>query len=643
MLQAIRDRATGSSAWIIVILISIPFALWGVHEYFGGGGEPVVAEVDGSEITLQAYQQALFAQRERMRELLGPQGLDVIQDELLRKQVLEALVEEAVLVSRARDLGLAVGDSALAAAIQARPEFQRDGRFDRALYEARLRSAGLSAPAFEALVRRGMLIAQLRGAVERTGLATPGDVEALLRIQGERREGSLVTVPAAPYLDQVEVREAEIARYYEAHKAEFVDPERVRIAYVDLSLDEVAKDIPVDEDALRALYEEEKARLVAPEERRAAHILIPVPEGADPDTEARARARAEALLARIRNGEDFAKLAREHSGDPGSAAQGGDLGFVGRGVLERPFGDALFAIERPGGVAGPVRTRFGYHIIKLLEVRGGRAKPFEAVREELARELRRRQAEARFYELADTLANVAYEQPDSLEPAAKAVGLPVRESGWFTAAVGEGIAADPRIRNAAFSDTVREGNNSDPIELGPDRVVVLRVIERRPARQRPLDEVADEIRERLRRRQAAERARAAADAVIAAVRAGKPPAEAARGVPEAKVDGPRTIGRGEMAWPVPALRWLFRLPAPETGGTPQAARVALPQGDYAVVIVHRVEPGDPAKAKEADRKGLREAVARARGEAAVRAAIAVWRARADVRVFEEVVAEAGRP
>ncbi len=641
MLQAIRDRATGIIAWVIVILISIPFALWGVHEYFGGGGEPVVAEVDGAEITLRTYQQALAAERGRLRELLGGAGLSEAQEALLRRQVLESLIEEEVLAGRARALGLHVGDALLAQAIQARPEFQREGRFDRSLYEARLRAAGLTPPAYEALVRRGMVMAQLRGAIERGAVVTPADVDGFLRIQGQRRRVTLITVPAAPFLERVTVGEEEIARYYEAHKSEFVEPERVRIAYVDLSLDALAKEIPVDGAALRSLYEEEKARFVQPEERRAAHILIPVPAKADPDAEARARAQAEALLARIRRGEDFAKLAREHSGDPGSARQGGDLGFVGRGVLEKPFEDALFAIAEPGEVVGPVRTRFGWHLVKLLEVRGGRIKPFESVRGELAAELRRRQAEARFYELADTLANVAYEQPDSLEPAARAVGLPVRETGWFTRSAGEGVAADPRVREAAFGETVREGHNSDPIELGPDRVVVLREIERRPPRQRPLDEVRAEIRERLRRRKAAEQAGAAAARLVAAIAAGKDAARAAQAV-GARVDGPREVRRGEAAWPEPVLRRAFQLPRPE-GGRPVADRVALAGGDYAVVVLHGVTDGDPAEARPEERKGIARAIARARGQAAAEAAIAFWRGRAEIERFESVAAEVERP
>lgn len=641
MLQAIRDRATGIIAWVIVILISIPFALWGVHEYFGGGGEPVVAEVDGAEITLRAYREALLAERNRLRELLGGRALGEAQEALLRKRVLESLIEDELIAARARDLGLHVGDALLAARIRARPEFQREGRFDRGLYEARLRAAGLSVPGYEALMRRAIASAQLRSAFDRAAVATPAEVEAFLRLQGQQRRLTLVTVPAEAFLDGVEVGEDEVRRYYESHAAEFTEPERVRVAYVDLTLDAVAREIPVDEDALRSLYEEEKARFVAPEERRVAHILIPVPKDAGPEAEAKARAEAEALLARIRRGEDFAALAKERSADPGSAAKGGDLGFVGRGVLDEPLEEAVFALKKPGEVAGPVRTRFGYHIVKLLAVRGGKTKPFEAVRDALAREYRRRQAEARFYELADRLANLAYEQPDSLEPAAKAVGVPVRESGWFSREAGEGIAADPRVRAAAFGEAVLEGDNSDPIELGPDRVVVLRLLERRPARRKPLAEVEGTIRERLRRAKAGERAAAAAERLLEAVAGGADPARAAAGVQGAKVEGPRWVGRGGGGWPPAVVRRGFQLPRPAAGRA-VADRVPLAGGDQAVVVLHAVRDGDPSKADEAERRGVAEAIARARGEAALRAALATWRERAEVEVFESVVAEAER-
>ncbi len=490
-----RKRLQKLLVGFVVVLIGIPFAFFGIEQYFQYTADTSVARVGDVAIEAEDLRRALQQERQRLREMLGVEALRALDERALQRQVLEGLIRRALLVQAAYGWGLSVEPVRVGLAIRQLPVLQdAEGRFDPERYRRLLAAQGLSVSQFEAGVREDLLVDQIRRGVGGTAFVTAPELDLWIRIQGERREVGYLLLPLERFTTGWEPDEEALRAYYEAHRDEFLRPEQVSIRYVELSVEDLAREEQVTEEELRTYYEEHAADYQAPEQRRARHILIRVAPEAPEEEVAEARARAEALLEEIRGGADFAELARRHSQDPGSARQGGDLGFFGPGVMDPAFERAVFALKEPGEVAGPVRTPFGFHLVQLVEVRPGETRPFEAVREEIAQRLRREKAARRFFDLSEQLANLSFENPGSLEPAAEALGLEIREAGPFTREAGEGIAARPEVRRAAFDPEVLEGgNNSDPVELAPDHWVVLRVKEHRPAAPRPLEEVRREL------------------------------------------------------------------------------------------------------------------------------------------------------
>ncbi|HSO78694.1 MAG TPA: SurA N-terminal domain-containing protein, partial [Chromatiaceae bacterium] len=423
MLQEIRERAQGWIAWGVVILISIPFAFWGIQSYMGGGTEPVVATVNGAEITARSFDRQVEETRMRLRERLGAAYRpELFEEQALRAQVLEGMIQEQLLLQVSHDMGLRASNRELQAAILSNPAFQRDGRFDKATYDRMLELQGTSGPQYEESLRQRIVGTQLQRAVTASELATDFEMAEAIRLDRQQRRLAYLRVSKAGFLDNAPVPEEELQAWYQAHADRYLSPERVKLSYLVLDAATLDAGQPVDEEALRRQYDEEIERFREPEQRRARHILVTLAAGADAAAEAEAKARIEAIQGRLAAGDDFATLARELSQDPGSAPQGGDLGMFGKGVMDPAFEQASFSLET-GTTSEPVRSQFGYHLIQVTEIQPETLKAFEEVREQLVAEAARGGAEAVFYDMAERLANLVYENPDSLEPAAEALGL----------------------------------------------------------------------------------------------------------------------------------------------------------------------------------------------------------------------------
>ncbi|NIP71909.1 MAG: hypothetical protein GWO16_02240 [Gammaproteobacteria bacterium] len=398
MLLAIRERATGIIAWIIVILLIIPFALWGIQEYLGGGSEVNVAEVDGSEISWYAFSDAYEAAVRRAGE--RPTGADASR---LKRAVLERVIEEQVVLQAAWEAGLRIGDRQILAHITSLPAFQTEGRFDKQLYEELLRQNRLDKVAFEEQQRQQLVKQQFRGAISDTAFITDRERDEMIRLRDREVDLAYAVIPAQRFRGDIEVTDEQIRAYYDQHPEAFRTPEQVKLAYLKLDVRDIESTIEVSEERLRARYEQQKDSLYRAEQRSAAHILIAVEEDADGAAVTAAREEAQTLYERIQEGASFAELAKEHSDDPGSAANGGELGVVRSGTLDERFEKALFTLEREGAVSEPVRSAFGFHIIKLTEIKPGEQKSFAEAREELARQIRREEAEDLFYERSELL------------------------------------------------------------------------------------------------------------------------------------------------------------------------------------------------------------------------------------------------
>lgn len=531
MLQSIRDRLTGPTVWVAIGLISIPFAFWGIESFSTAGGDPVVAKIGDQDITQRQFQQAYEQRYQQYRSLLGENfRADLFDQNQFRQAILDDMVQESALRQFASDSGYRASDATLRDFLISIPAFQTDGQFSVETYRSLLQRQDLNPERYEAQVRESLVIEQLRGAVQETAFVTPAEAWESYRLENQARKIVLVTVAAKDFRDQVKVSDEQIASRYETDKAQYMSAERIKLAYVELDRTRMT---PADEpsaEAIKAIYDAEKdARFTSAEERRASHILIAF--GADKEG---AKKKAQDLVTQLAAGGDFAKLAEANSEDSGSKVKGGDLGWIRKGTMVPRFEEALFGLGA-GAIAGPVETEFGWHIIRLEEVKAATVRALEdpAVQAELLEAYRAREVDRRFQELSSNLEQLAFEK-STLEPVAQELGLTVQTTDWFSRGAGTGIAALDAVRQAAFSpEILTDDENSKPLVASTDALVVIRKSEYQAARQKPIEEVRDAVREVLVTDGAAALAKAAADALVASARGGQSLAEAAaaKGLP----------------------------------------------------------------------------------------------------------------
>jgi peptidyl-prolyl cis-trans isomerase D len=506
MLDAIRERAQGWLVKIILALITIPFALWGIDSYLRYAREDAaVAEVEGQKISRQEFDQVLKDQQDRMRSIMGAAYDPALMERPeIRQAILNNLIEQRLLIARAAKLGLTIPDDLLARFIAEIPDFQQDGKFSHQRYEALLRNQGMTPAIFEARLRQSLLTEQLTEGLIGSAPDSRISLEKFVRLAEQQREINQSVIHPEQFMLQVKMGTDDVKAYYEKHKDEFRTPEQVRLRYVVLSVDELLPQMTVSPEELQKYYEEHASRYKEEEQRQASHILISVPREASAAEKAAAKAKAEQIFREARqNPASFPQLAKRYSQDTGSAEKGGDLGFFPRGTMVKPFEDAVFKMS-PGEIAGPVESEFGYHIIKLTAVKGGKTRSLEEVRDEIALELKRQKAARKFAELAENFSNLVYEQSDSLQPAADALKLKVQESPWISRKGGDvALLNNPRLLEAVFSDDVlKNKRNSEAIETGPNTLVSARVLEYRAASYKPFEEISVELAKRLRQEQA---------------------------------------------------------------------------------------------------------------------------------------------
>ena len=501
MLQAIRDKTTGWIAYAIIFLISVPFALWGVNSYLGGGEAVVAATVNGEDISVQNFDTAYANYRQRLTRAFGgtiPIAFGV--ETLLKNQVLTQMIEETALRQYSLKQQYSISKKQLGELIRARQEFQIDGQFDQSIYEAQLASVGYSIRGFEQEFRQTQIMGQLQTAVNVTAFTVPERKKQFASLSSQARKIRVITRPLDA--EGFSLSETDIEDYYAGNANRYMTPAQVKIDYLELNLDSIKALVEVDEELVLDRYEQAKDSYTAAEIRTSSHILLTVEDGASDENIEQVKQRLQELRAQIIETDDFAGVAREFSQDPGSSADGGNLGEIESGVMVQPFEDALFQMQ-VGELSEPVRTAFGWHLIKLDAIRGGGTRAFEEVRPEIEDEMKSEMAENQIFDIVENLSNLAYEQSDSLLPAADQLGLELMTSEWFGRNSGTGIALEPKIRNSAFSNEIlREGINSEAIELADNRIVFLHLNEYRPAEQMPLDEVRQIIVMELKRQKA---------------------------------------------------------------------------------------------------------------------------------------------
>ncbi len=631
-------------AFTILGLVIITMAFFGVESYFSPKIETYSAKIEGPakfwiwgkqvrEIPQDRFQrrfeQARQAERSRQGEAFDSARFEAIDS---KREVLDRMIDEEVMAMAAERDGITIGEAEVAAELKQMEEFQVNGQYSADQYRLGLASRGLTHGQFMATVAADMASRTMPGEVAATGLATDAELEAYLTLARQERDLELIDLPtpAAPEAPTDE----DLKAWYDSHGDRYTKPEQVAVEYVEI--DGATLEVPtvVDEQTLRQRYDEQRSRYVTEPVRTAAHILVSVSADADEAEVEAARERAQALADQAREpGADFAALARENSDDIGSRADGGMLGPIEAGVFEGPFQDALFALDEAGQVADPARTPEGWHVIQLADLEPGSERTFEEVRGEIEAEYLSTERDRIYSDLGNRLIERIYRDPTALAPAAEAVGLEAKRTALFARDAGEGIAAMPEVREAAFADAQRVDRQvSDAVEIGPSHLVVLHVVEVEPAALIPFEEVRDRVRNDLVADSLSKASEAQAEALLERARAGESFADLASEVGRTVAELPAVSRQSQL--PPALLEEAFRLSEP-TEDTPSVGMVRLGADRHALVRVIAVRDGEVGELDDATRDALRQQLAQARAVVEAEAYVRALRRQYTVTVAED--------
>ena len=626
MLHFIRERAQGWIAWFIVGLISIPFALWGVNSYMGGPTDVVVAKINDTEITQSEYQRALQMQRDQLRQMMGDQFDPAMFDSLdAKRSILDTLIEEKLLSEVASQLGQTISNAQLSQVIQSTPAFLKDGKFDADYYKALLGRAGLSSAKYEYDLRNNLLNQEFVSNIQKSSIVTDSTVDNVIKLEKQTRDIAYGVISAQEFADQVEINQDNIKLYFEANKQLYTAPEQVSVEYVELSVDNLKQAIEVDDTTLKSFYADNQDQFVGPQQRRISHILI---EG-DDDT---ALETISALKARVDSGESFDVVAKQASQDFGSAEAGGDLGFITKDMMDAAFEEAAFALQNEGDVSEPIKTEFGYHLIKLTELHASEGKSFSDAKAEVEDLYKQREAEKLFYEKAEQLADLSYESPDSLDYTAEMLDLEVKESQLFTRNGGSGIASDSKVVNAAFSeDVLQEDLNSAVIELSKTDFLVLRKKRFIEETLLPFDSVAPAIEQSLRFEKARQKAKETGESYVAQIVDGTEPSTL---FGESNWHDSDTYSRNSDKLNEQILEQAFATPKP-VNGSPKYSGFVANNGNYIVVEVSASKEGEIADVSTEQREALLTQLKRISTQSELQALLASIKEESDIEIFEQ--------
>ena len=638
MLVAIRERATGWLAWVIVILITIPFALWGINSYFEGGSEIPAARVNGDEISVIAYQQDLDQRRQQLAEQFNSRISPELLDNLgIKQQVIDNLIDNRLLLEYTFENNFRFDDGHLKEVIQNYPSFQNEGQFDVELYQQVLSANRYTPQQFEQFQRTNSIVNQLIDGISQSSFYTESELNRILQLQGQTRSARYAIIETGQYIDQIKVSDDQITAYYDRNIERFRSEAEVKVDFIELSIELLSASFQPSEDEINALYEETKGRYTSPENRQASHILVSVGESSTTEEKQEKLARAIDILEQARRGADFTELASEHSDDTGSAQNGGDLGTIARGQMVKPFENAVYGMVT-GEIAGPIETRFGYHIIRLDRLQESAQKPLVDVRDEVEAEAREILAENLFGELAESFKNLVFENPDDIAIVAEELELEIMSSDWFSADSGAGIASEAAVRRAAFSEDVLNENLLSPaIEIGFDKLVAVHKTGYRPAALLPLETVKQEVIDAIRFEESREQVLTLGSDLLIRLESGGRYREvwdqtvAAHNLDSWQLaehrsdisDELRLLGDTVFSHSKPAI------------GSVNFGGVVLNNGDYALYVLEEVRQGNPEDTDEALKAELQQRLLIRDGLGAFSTFQQSLRDSAEVEIFED--------
>ncbi|MBL6917507.1 MAG: SurA N-terminal domain-containing protein [Gammaproteobacteria bacterium] len=637
MLTAIKERASGWIAWTLVALISIPFALWGINSYFEGASKIVVATVNGVEIEKTDYQNSLSDQRRMLVQMMGQNvDADYFASRAFKLQVLETLIDSRLQAEYLRDRGFRVTDEQLSKKISSFSAFQVDGQFDPTRYEQLVRNAGLSVEGFERQQRQQGAIDQLRAGLRGSSLVVSSMTDRAIELLYQRRVAQFTVVDIAAFEDSLVVGSEALRDEFDANKAQYVQPEQMQVEFIRLSVDELGKQANVSELEQRAFYDNNVERFTQPESRSASHILLSLAEDDAEDVVDTREQEAKGIAARARSGEDFAKLAETYSKDPGSASRGGDLGIIRPGAMAPSFETVVFDLKE-GQISDPVRTAYGWHIIKVTNIRESNVRPFDEVMSEIKTILEREWAENQFITMAEDFQNLIFEQPDSLNAASDFLGTPIERSDWFSRTTGDGIASNDLVRDTAFSPEVLVDRlNSEMLEIGSDTLVAVRFADFREKRQKDFNEVKDQIERVLAARVAAEAQEKFATKLVATLESGADWDNllTVEGLSSADLPEDLESTTDDVARAVARVVYSVGAPNP---GTPVFGSARLSATDYLIYKLDEIVAGDISQISGDQVSEVEDLVESRVGEELHAGIGRALRTAADVQIFEEAL------
>jgi len=656
MLQTLRDKTSGWIATVILGLLIIPFAFFGIEQYMVQRGENYAAKIDAppawwpsapswwpvsvfwehEEIAVSEFRSRFEQERQQRRTQQG-EAFDAREFESAqnKRAILDELIDQRIQELSARGQGVVVDDMLVRKTIEEIPAFQVEGKFNLDRYRLALASQvpPTTPMQFQQRVREDLEQTLMAKAVAESNFVTNAELDRLVKLLGETRDASMIMLPPVT-ADAAAVSTAEIQAWYDKHPADYRAPETVTLEYVELNAAELSVPVP-DEAALRQRYEQEKKQFVEQEQRLASHILVRVDEKADAAAQEAAKKKAEQLAAQAKApGADFAALARANSDDTGSKASGGDLGWNAKGAMVPAFDTVMFSLK-PGEISAPVKTEFGWHVIQLREVKGAQQQAFEQARDALLREQTEADRERAFNDVSGTLLDLVLKNPSSLAPAARELKLPVQKLGPVARTANEGIIASPAVKRAAFSETlVQDGTVSDPIEIGPNHAVLIRVVAHTPERTQSLAQVRDQVIAAVRADRAKKAGEKEADALLARLRAGETLAAVAA---SKNLPPPESVPNIPRGAPVPdaAVSEAIFATVPSAPGKPTPGKAVLADGRVVLFTVDKVTPGDTKQLAGPQREMMQQQIAQIGGGDDLRVLVTALRKRMKVRVVEQ--------
>lgn len=631
MLQTIRDWVSGWLAVLIVVLLIIPFAFWGINYYFDQGGEPVAARINGETITVREFQVA----QQRLRQQLQSLGNELPdKEDFIKQQALEGLINAELIKQFNAQMRLRVSDAAARGVINEIEVFQGINGFDSALYDRYLSALGYTPASFEAQIRQDMTTEQLQAGIMESAFVIPSEIGKIARLKNQTRDISYLLISYDGIKQAIETTDEEIQAHYDGEAELYTEPEKVRLAYLNLSLEHIEEGVNVTEEILRHYYDVHGDNYGVAEQRSVKQILFAAGKEMSDEQIVRIEAKAKEVEDFLKSGKTFEDVTEKYAAETEIKMEISEYGYIAKEILDPAVDSVVFSLNK-GEVGGPVRTDAGFHIVMVEDIKGGQKSTFDEARERIEKDYRREEAEKIFFELADRLATLTYEHPDTLDLAAEELELEIQQTDFITRSPANAVPAllsDPKIISAAFSEEVLQGgNNSDVIELDSNEIVVLRVIEHKPREKRPLAEVRGEIEDRIRLEKGRAKTAEIGMEILEKLKQGAVKEELLKEYAAEWRDA-EGVKRDDAGVNRAILRAAFALGHPEAG-QPLYDHAAMGSGDHAVIALYAVH--DPETVASGETIPVRNQMQQLNARLAWLQLIKDLRDKAQIKVFNE--------